>query len=1130
MTGACVPLLPAAPEVGGGIVDLDGGRWFRVSGLDGMPPFFMSVVSDSDHWLFVSSNGALTAGRRDPDHALFPYHADDRIHDSLEHTGSRTVVRVARDGRTCLWEPFSDRHQGTYRIRRDLLKSVHGDRIVFEETNEDLGLAFRVCWMTSHRFGFVRRSELVNLGEGSVEAEILDGIQNVLPAQIGWRFQLEFSTLVDGYKRTELLPGTGLALFRLSSIPADRPEPSEALRVNTAWSLGLEAPVRLLSTAQLAAFRRGEALVEETDVCGRRGAYLVNAALALEPGTSREWFVVADLALDASAVVALEALLAGGGDLRAQVMEDVERGTEGLLLRVAGADGLQAGEDERSASRHFSNTLFNIMRGGMPGLGTRIPRDDFRRFLAASNRDVAARHQDLLAGLEEAPERRDFLAALEACGDPDLERLGREYLPLTFSRRHGDPSRPWNIFSIQVREPGGSQLYNYQGNWRDIFQNWEALAFSYPTFLEAMIAKFLAGSTADGHNPYRVLREGFEWETHDPHDPWSFIGYWGDHQVVYLLRLLEASERTFPGALAPLLHKRIFGYLDVPYRIKPYEDLLADPHRTIDFDADAHRRILARAGALGSDGQLLAGPDGPVRAGLAEKLLVVALAKLSNFIPGAGIWMNTQRPEWNDANNALVGYGVSMVTLCHLRRFLAFCGGLLAGDAPVAMEVAAWFNGVATALEGAAPAAADTAPGRRRMLDALGRAASDYREGLYATGRSGLLAPVSAARLRSFFAAALGHLDHAIRANRRDDGLYHAYNLMRLEDGGIDIRRLQPMLEGQVAALGAGVLTPFEAAGLLDALRRSALRREDVDSYLLYPDRKLPRFLEKNILPPDAPARIPLLGALLEAGDTTIVARDVKGRVHFNAGFRSRRELEAALDALVWDGPGREDVLALYETVFDHQSFTGRSGTFYKYEGLGCVYWHMVAKLLLAADEARRGTSPGDPAFPRLQRHCKEIREGLGVHRSPAQVGAIPIDPYSHTPAQGGAQQPGMTGQVKEDFLSRFGDLGVQVEAGRIVFHPAWMPEGEFLTRPGVFRYFDLEGRSRTLGLPEGSLAYTLCQVPVVAHRAGTPSLRVLLADGTFRTFPGLSLDLPTSRSLFDRTGELERIEVVLGR
>ena len=62
-----------------------------------------------------------------------------------------------------------------------------------------------------------------------------------------------------------------------------------------------------------------------------------------------------------------------------------------------------------------------------------------------------------------------------------------------------------------------------------------------------------------------------------------------------------------------------------------------------------------------------------MRVNLAEKLLVPLLAKLGNFVPGGGIWMNTQRPEWNDANNALVGYGVSMVTLYYARRYAAFC-------------------------------------------------------------------------------------------------------------------------------------------------------------------------------------------------------------------------------------------------------------------------------------------------------------------------------------------------------------------------------------------------------------------------------------------------------------------------
>ena len=61
---------------------------------------------------------------------------------------------------------------------------------------------------------------------------------------------------------------------------------------------------------------------------------------------------------------------------------------------------------------------------------------------------------------------------------------------------------------------------------------------------------------------------------------------------------------------------------------------------------------------------------------LATKLIQVVIAKMANFIPGGGIWLNTQRPEWNDANNALAGYGLSMVTLYYLHRFVEFLTGL----------------------------------------------------------------------------------------------------------------------------------------------------------------------------------------------------------------------------------------------------------------------------------------------------------------------------------------------------------------------------------------------------------------------------------------------------------------------
>jgi hypothetical protein len=65
----------------GEFVDVDGERYYVIRNVDRMPPFFVSVVSSADHWLFVSSAGGLTAGRVSPQIALFPYLPVDRIHD-----------------------------------------------------------------------------------------------------------------------------------------------------------------------------------------------------------------------------------------------------------------------------------------------------------------------------------------------------------------------------------------------------------------------------------------------------------------------------------------------------------------------------------------------------------------------------------------------------------------------------------------------------------------------------------------------------------------------------------------------------------------------------------------------------------------------------------------------------------------------------------------------------------------------------------------------------------------------------------------------------------------------------------------------------------------------------------------
>jgi len=49
-----------------GYVSFAGDRWFKIENAQSMPEFFSMPVSSSDHWMFVSSRGALSAGRSNP--------------------------------------------------------------------------------------------------------------------------------------------------------------------------------------------------------------------------------------------------------------------------------------------------------------------------------------------------------------------------------------------------------------------------------------------------------------------------------------------------------------------------------------------------------------------------------------------------------------------------------------------------------------------------------------------------------------------------------------------------------------------------------------------------------------------------------------------------------------------------------------------------------------------------------------------------------------------------------------------------------------------------------------------------------------------------------------------------------
>jgi hypothetical protein len=266
-----------------------------------------------------------------------------------------------------------------------------------------------------------------------------------------------------------------------------------------------------------------------------------------------------------------------------------------------------------------------------------------------------------------------------------------------------------------------------------------------------------------------------------------------------------------------------------------------------------------------------------------------------------------------------------------------------------------------------------------------------------------------------------------------------------------------------------------------------------------------------------------------------MVDQDILGGVHFNGNLKNAGDLENALNKLSENGykelveRDRRLLPDIFEKVFNHKAFTGRSGTFYSYEGLGSIYWHMVSKLHLAVQECCLSAieeNADKKITGHLLEHYYEIEAGIGLHKSPELYGAFPTDPYSHTPQHRGAQQPGMTGQVKEDILVRFGELGVCVRDGKLWFNPRLLRKEEFPGLKQTFEYLSGPDGIRQMGLSAGQLGFTFCQTPVVYSISEIDKITVYYASGNKEELAGRMLNQEISGLIFNRTGEIDRVEV----
>lgn len=464
-------------------------------------------------------------------------------------------------------------------------------------------------------------------------------------------------------------------------------------------------------------------------------------------------------------------------------------------------------------------------------------------------------------------------------GVPTFFRDGEKQTPYyLYSRKHGDPEREYNYFSL------GKEYYAQgNGNFRDVNQNRRSDVLFAPEVGAENIHTFFELIQADGYNPLVITpsvytlddraREQFaqalpgkstllsgaftpgqiamaaEDAGMTPEEVTVFTakvicaaysepsaefseGYWCDHWT-YNLDLIESYLAVYPEKKEELLFG---GFQYRWYESKAMVNPRAKRYCVTEnglrqyYALGAHRERNGQKWMRTADGNL-------ARSTLAEKLIALCVLKTATLdAAGMGVEMEGGKPGWYDALNGLPGLlGSSMAESCELARLLAFTADALEQE-PGTLSL---YTEIAGLLTESVRILTETADNYTRW-DLMNTMKEHYRASVW-DGFVGSKTSVSraevAAALRQMEQAVLQGIEKAKRLGTEILPTYFTFRAERLRQtaDGVMPLELTPaplplFLEGPVRYLKLA-LPMAEKQRLADALRHSDLYDEKLRMY-----------------------------------------------------------------------------------------------------------------------------------------------------------------------------------------------------------------------------------------------------------------------------------------------------------
>lgn len=316
--------------------------------------------------------------------------------------------------------------------------------------------------------------------------------------------------------------------------------------------------------------------------------------------------------------------------------------------------------------------------------------------------------------------QQTYLDNLLRGGTPIFFKAGSKQVPFyLYSRKHGDPEREYNYFSV-----GNAYYAQGNGNFRDVNQNRRSDILFHPALKTTNIRMFYELIQTDGYNPLVIQASTFRLAAPEAEvciqllpkeyqnsarnllskdftpgqlamaaEEWGIVnsddfvstcivsavcdprgtfgeGYWCDHWT-YNLDLIESYLSVYPEEKQHLLFSsREYRWFASQAAVLPRTQRYVSTEHGLRQYKSIDETLRQNA-----DGQWLTDSQGKlVVSTLIEKLLLLSAIKTTTLdSEGMGVEMEGGKPGWYDALNGLPGlFGSSMAESCELLRLLNF--------------------------------------------------------------------------------------------------------------------------------------------------------------------------------------------------------------------------------------------------------------------------------------------------------------------------------------------------------------------------------------------------------------------------------------------------------------------------